>query len=73
MDLTKDGKYTWKYAQKDKPQEFSGSYVVADNLLILKRGDTPVMVGQVTPLGDGRFNFKLPGGNPADPGLTFGK
>ena len=73
LALSNDGKYTWKFAQKDKPQEFSGAYTLADNLLILKRGDTPVMVGQVTPLADGRFNFRLPGDNPSDAGLTFGK
>jgi len=73
LSLSKDAKYTWKYAQKGKPQEFSGAYTVADNLLILKKGDAPMMVGQVTMLADGQFNFKLPGDNPSDPGLTFGK
>ena len=69
LSLSKDSKYTWKYAQKGKPREFSGAYTVADNLLILKKGDAPVMVGQVSMLDDGRFNFKLPGENPSDPGL----
>jgi hypothetical protein len=73
LNLAKDGNYTWQYAQKDKPQTFSGAYSVADNLLILKQGSNPVMVGQVTSLADNRFNFKLPGDNPNDPGLTFGK
>ena len=73
LDLTDDGKYTWKFAQHGKPQEFSGDYTVADNLLILKKGKSPVMIGQVTMLADERFNFKLPGDNPSDPGLTFGK
>ena len=73
LDLSKDGKYTWKYDQNGKPQEFAGPYSVADGLLILKKGETPVMVGQVSSLPDGRFNFKLPGGNPSDPGLTFAK
>ena len=40
-----DGKYTWTFAQKDKPQTFSGDYTVADNLLVLK---------QVGHAGDGR-------------------
>jgi len=31
------------------------------------------MTGQVTLLGPDRFNFKLPGNNPSDPGLTFAK
>jgi tetratricopeptide (TPR) repeat protein len=73
LNLGGDSKYTWKYAQKGKPQEFSGAYTVADNLLILKQGESPVMVGQVTSLADNRFNFKLAGDNPLDPGLTFGK
>jgi predicted Zn-dependent protease len=73
LDLAKDSKYTWKFAAKDKPQQFSGAYAVTDNLLILKEGDKPVMIGQVTMLADDRFNFKLPGDNPNDPGLTFGK
>jgi len=72
LNLTKDSKYTWKFAQKDKPQEFSGVYAVADGLLILKQNGNPIMIGQVTMLSDG-FNFKLPGNNPNDPGLTFGK
>jgi tetratricopeptide (TPR) repeat protein len=74
LSLTADGKYTWKYAQKgQKPQQFNGPFSVADNLLILKQNDTPVMVGQVTSLGQNQFNFKLPGENPSDPGLTFSK
>jgi tetratricopeptide (TPR) repeat protein len=73
LSLTPDAKYTWAYAQKDKPRTFSGTYSVADNLLILKEGDNPVMVGQVTLLDGNRFNFKLPGDNPSDPGLTFAK
>jgi hypothetical protein len=73
LRLTSDGKYTWKLAQKGSPREFSGDYTVADNLLILKQSGTPTMIGQVTPLAGGSFNFKLPGNNPSDPGLTFGK
>ena len=73
LNLSNDGKYTWTFAQKDKPQAFSGDYSVADNLLVLKQAGTPMMVGQVTPTAADGFNFKLPGDNPDDPGLTFGK
>jgi tetratricopeptide (TPR) repeat protein len=71
LALAGDGKFTWALAQKGKPQQFSGTYTVADNLLVLKQGDNPMMVGQVTALANDRFNFKLPGDNPGDPGLTF--
>jgi hypothetical protein len=73
LTLGPDARYTWNVAQKGKPQEFSGNYTLADNLLILKEGNSPVMVGQVTTLSGSRFNFKLAGDNPSDPGLTFGK
>ncbi|HEV3137490.1 MAG TPA: tetratricopeptide repeat protein [Pirellulales bacterium] len=73
LDLTKDSKFTWKFAQQEKTQEFNGTYSVADNLLILNKDNNPVMVGQVKPLADRSFNFKLAGNSPSDPGLTFNK
>jgi tetratricopeptide (TPR) repeat protein len=73
LRLTKEGKYTWTVAQKGKPREFNGDYTVADNLLILKQNAKPVMVGEVTLKGNAQFNFKMPGDNPADSGLTFAK
>ncbi len=71
LALAGDGKFTWALDQKGKPQQFSGTYTVADNLLVLKQGDNPMMVGQVAALAGDRFNFKLAGDNPSDPGLTF--
>jgi len=73
LDLRADGQYTWSFSQQGKPREFTGPYTLADNLLILKQGSTPTMVGQVAPLGPSSFNFKLANDNPADPGLTFSK
>ena len=71
LALAGDGKFTWALDQNGKPQQFNGTYTVADNLLILKQGDKPMMVGQVALLASDRFNFKLAGDNPSDPGLTF--
>ena len=71
LALGDDGKFTWALDQSGKPQQFSGTYTVADNLLVLKQGNKPVMVGQVAWLAGDRFNFKLAGDNPSDPGLTF--
>jgi hypothetical protein len=56
-----------------KPQQFSGTYIVADDLLVLKQGDSPMMVGQVASLANDSFNFKLAGDNPSDYGLTFAR
>jgi tetratricopeptide (TPR) repeat protein len=73
LALTGDGKFTWALDQNGKPQQFSGTYTVADSLLVLKQGDHPMMVGQVTSLAGDGFNFKLAGDNPGDPGLNFAR
>ena len=69
--LAGDGKFTWALDQNGKPQQFSGTYTIADNVLVLKQGNNPMMAGQVASLAGDRFNFKLAGDNPSDPGLTF--
>ncbi|MDB5337702.1 MAG: hypothetical protein JWN70_3321 [Planctomycetaceae bacterium] len=73
LSLTKDNKFKWKFTLNKKTQEYSGPYEVADNILILKQNDSPAMVFEVTPMGANSMNFKLAGGDPADPGLVFGK
>jgi hypothetical protein len=73
LTLGSDKTFTWTLDPSGKPQQFSGTYTFADNLLVLKQGTNPVMVGQVTPLAADRFNFKLAGDNPNDPGLSFSR
>ena len=73
LKLSKDNKYTWQYTAGGKTEEFAGAYTLADNILILKQNDQPMMVGQLTLLAANQMNFKLPGGDTADPGLTFSK
>ena len=71
LAMAGDGKFTWALDQNGKPRQFSGTYSVTDNLLVFKQGDNPMMTGQVASLANDRFNFKLTGDNPSDPGLTF--
>jgi hypothetical protein len=71
--LAGDGKFTWTLEHNGKPQQFGGTYTVADNLLILKQNGNPMMVGQVASLAKDGFNFKLSGDNPSDPGLGFAR
>jgi hypothetical protein len=73
LRLTGDSTYVWRFTRQGQTQDHSGTYTLADNMLILKQGNAPALAGQVTLLGDGRLNFKLANGNPADPGLTFSK
>ena len=49
----------------------SGTYTLADNYLILKATDQNALVGQVNLASNNQLQFKLAGGNPSDPGLTF--
>jgi tetratricopeptide (TPR) repeat protein len=72
LSLNQDSTYRWRYSQgAGRPQEFVGDYTLADNVLVLKQDGQPTMVGQVTPLSDTSFTFKISGGDPTDPGLTF--
>ena len=63
----------WKHTLQGKSQNFSGGYTVADNLLILKEGGNPAMIGQIVAVDANGFTFKLAGNNPADPGLAFSR
>jgi len=73
FNLSPDTTYRWQFTQNGKTQQFSGTYSLADNLLILKSGGNPTMIGQITMIDPNHFNFKLVGTNPNDPGMTFGK
>ena len=73
LELSKDGTYSWRHTTQGQAQSYSGAYTVADNLLILKEGGNPAMIGQVVQSDPNRFNFKMVGNNPADPGLDFAK
>ena len=46
LRLTSNSTYTWRFTRQGKTQDHSGTYALADNLLILKEGNTPAMVGQ---------------------------
>jgi len=71
LDLAKDSTFTWRLMQNDKPKEFSGTYLVADDLLILRQGNQAAMTAQITWLAADRFNFRLGDNDSSDPGLTF--
>jgi tetratricopeptide (TPR) repeat protein len=72
LNLGADGKFSWQFAQPDgKEQKLNGTYTLADNYLILKASDQNALVGQVGMGSDGKLIFKLAGGSPNDPGLSF--
>ena len=73
LNIAKDNKYTWKYTVGGKTQVFSGAYTLADNVLILKENDQPMMVGEVRLPATNQMNFMVAGGDPSDPGLSFSR
>ena len=72
LTLTKDATFTWKFSPKQQPaQEFSGTYTVEGNVLALERKDGGSLIGEMTPGGAKKFNFRLVGAPPEDKGLDF--
>lgn len=71
LSLGADAKFTWKYTREGKTNEYSGTYTVANNLLILQQSAQESMIGRVEQTGEKGFRFVLMGGPPDDPGLSF--
>ena len=70
--MGKDQTFTWKFtAPRQKPTELNGTYTVERNVLALNQKDGGALVGQVTPEGEQKFNFKMLGSPPEDKGLDF--
>jgi tetratricopeptide (TPR) repeat protein len=71
--IGQDDKFTWKFTNKgQKPTEFSGTYKIEKNVLALESKEGGSLIAGVTQ-EDGKFNFKLLGAPPEDPGLNFTK
>lgn len=73
LNLKPDNQFTWITKGKDGPKSFSGTAAIGTGILTLASGDGMVIVGRVTGTPNGGFKFKLIGGGPDDPGLTFSR
>jgi tetratricopeptide (TPR) repeat protein len=73
LTLQDQGRFAWKVSKQGKDQQFGGKFIYENGILTLvqDQNNNNVMVGNVSWKDDGRFNFKVLGGGPADPGLTF--
>jgi tetratricopeptide (TPR) repeat protein len=67
--------FTWKVARQGKEQQFDGTSTYESGILTMvqKQNNNNVMVGNVTWKDDNNFSFKVLGGGPGDPGLSFSK
>jgi len=74
LTIASDATFKWSFAQKDQDaQEFGGTYTVEGHVLALERKDGGSLIAEVTPAGDGQFNFRLLGAPDDDAGLEFRK
>jgi hypothetical protein len=71
LDLTDDNRFNWKFKGPQREQQYDGTFTLANNFLILSASGQNTLVGQVSMENDEKLNFRLAGGNPAEPGLTF--
>jgi Tfp pilus assembly protein PilF len=71
LKLTSDNQFSWRFNQQEKQQQLTGTYTLADNYLILTARDQNALVGHVSMEPGDKLKFKLAGGNPSEPGLTF--
>lgn len=71
LNLSQDNKFLWKFNQDGKQQQLQGTYTLANNFLILAANEQNTLVGQVAMAPGDKLKFKLAGGAPNDPGLTF--
>ena len=71
LTFNSDRRFTWKFTRKEVTQEFTGKYSIQDNVVALERQEGGSLVATVTMDGPQKFNFKLLGAPPDDPGLNF--
>ena len=65
--------FTWKVAHQGQEHEFQGSSSYVNGILTLAQDQDNAMVGDLNWQDPNHFQFKVLGGGPSDPGLTFAK
>ena len=67
------GHFTWKVAHQGQDHQFQGESSYVNGILTLAQDQNNAMVGDVNWQDPNHFQFKVLGGGPSDPGLTFAK
>lgn len=72
LTLKDDKSFSWTFTPKDQPaQAFDGTYTLDGNVIALERSGGGSLVAQIDPMEQSKFNFKMVGAPPDDPGLDF--
>ncbi len=67
------GHFTWRVAHQGQDHQFEGASSYVNGILTLAQDQNNAMVGDVNWQDPNHFQFKVLGGGPGDPGLTFAK
>jgi hypothetical protein len=67
------GHFVWKVVHQGQARQFEGTSSFVNGLLTLAQDQNNAMVGDVNWQDDHHFQFKVLGGGPSDPGLSFTK
>jgi len=67
------GHFTWKVAHQGQDHQFQGESSYVNGILTMAQDENNAMVGDVVWQDPNHFQFKVLGGGPSDPGLTFTK
>jgi tetratricopeptide (TPR) repeat protein len=73
LAIEQDGRFVWKVTQKEQTREFKGVSTFGSGVLTLAQDNGPALVGRVGWKDPKQMTFKVVGGGPEDPGLTFSK
>ncbi len=73
LTLKPENKFSWSVTQAGKVQAFEGDYTYGGDTLTLIQSAGPAMVGKLAWSDPNHFAFKIVGGPPADPGLSFAR
>ena len=73
MTFQDQGHFTWKVAHQGQDHQFQGESSYVNGILTLAQDQNNAMVGDVVWQDPNHFQFKVLGGGPSDPGLTFTK
>lgn len=72
LKLNNDKTFSWTFTPKGQPaQSFDGTYTLDGNVIALERNGGGSLVAQIDPADRSKFNFKMVGAPPDDPGLNF--
>ena len=74
LTIQADGSFVWSIEDKSgKKDSFDGTFTLDEDLMALNRKSGGALMGKLTALAENSFLFKMVGGPPNDPGLTFKK